>query len=185
MESIDISSTTLLMLLLVGLLSGFIDSVAGGGGLLALPALLFVGLPPQVALGTNKLQGSFGTLSAGWNFISKKQVSLGKAMPGILFTLIGASTGALLVQSLDPAFIEPLTPPRLFLHPFLQATRQERQSRENKAVPVLYSIRTPARFLRRFFRPRNRLILDGGLHVFCRLQHDTGNRLYKDHEFYQ
>ena len=133
MESIDISSTTLLMLLLVGLLSGFIDSVAGGGGLLALPALLFVGLPPQVALGTNKLQGSFGTLSAGWNFISKKQVSLGKAMPGILFTLIGASTGALLVQSLDPAFIEPLIPPLLLLVFFYTLFSRQLGRKDNPA----------------------------------------------------
>jgi len=115
MESIDISFTVLLMLLLVGLLSGFIDSIAGGGGLIALPALLFVGLPPQVALGTNKLQGSFGTLSASWNFISRKQVSLKKALPGILSTLMGASGGALLVQSLDSSFIKPLIPILLLL----------------------------------------------------------------------
>jgi uncharacterized membrane protein YfcA len=115
MESIDISFTMLLILLLVGLLSGFIDSVAGGGGLIALPALLFVGLPPQLALGTNKLQGSFGTLSASWNFITQKQVSLKKALPGIIFTLTGASCGALLVQFLEPSFIEPVIPILLLL----------------------------------------------------------------------
>lgn len=47
-----------------GLLGGFIDTLAGGGGLLTLPALLLAGAPPLSALATNKLQGTFGTLSA-------------------------------------------------------------------------------------------------------------------------
>ncbi len=53
-----------LILFVSGLLAGFVDAIAGGGGLITLPALLSVGLPPQLALGTNKFQGSFGTLSA-------------------------------------------------------------------------------------------------------------------------
>jgi len=55
------------LLFLAGLCAGFVDSIAGGGGLISLPVLLSVGLPPQVALGTNKLQGSFGTLTAAYN----------------------------------------------------------------------------------------------------------------------
>ncbi|MDM8517955.1 TSUP family transporter [Desulfobacterales bacterium HSG16] len=98
------------MLFFAGLLAGFVDSIAGGGGLIALPALLFAGLPPQVALGTNKLQGSFGTLSAAFNYIRKGEASLKEAAWGIIFTLIGATAGAWFVQQLDPSFIRPLIP---------------------------------------------------------------------------
>lgn len=102
-------SIDLLMLLFgAGMIAGFVDSMAGGGGLIALPVLLFIGLPPQAALGTLKLQGSFGTFSAAVNFISKGHISYKQALPGVVFTLIGASGGSLLVQKLDPQFIKPL-----------------------------------------------------------------------------
>jgi uncharacterized membrane protein YfcA len=52
---------TLLLLAAAGALGGFIDSIVGGGGLITVPALLFAGVTPQLALGTNKLQSSFGT----------------------------------------------------------------------------------------------------------------------------
>lgn len=58
------SLTTLALLCLAGLAGGFIDSIAGGGGLITVPALLAAGLPPQIALGTNKFQSSFGTAIA-------------------------------------------------------------------------------------------------------------------------
>ncbi len=54
--------TTLALLFLAGLAGGFIDAIAGGGGLITVPALLAAGLPPQIALGTNKFQSSCGTI---------------------------------------------------------------------------------------------------------------------------
>src|SRR6478672_7870175 len=53
---------TLALLFLAGFAGGFIDAIAGGGGLITVPALLASGLPPQLALGTNKFQSSFGTI---------------------------------------------------------------------------------------------------------------------------
>ena len=53
-----------LLLTFAGAAAGFIDAIAGGGGLITVPALLWAGLPPQIALGTNKLQSSCGTLLA-------------------------------------------------------------------------------------------------------------------------
>lgn len=108
MELVNLSPEIFILLFLTGLGAGFVDSIAGGGGLIALPVLLFIGLPPQTALGTLKLQGSFGTFSAAYNFISKGRISLSEALPGVLFTLAGASMGALLVQNLDPQLIKPL-----------------------------------------------------------------------------
>jgi uncharacterized membrane protein YfcA len=55
---------TAVMLFLAGLSAGFIDAIAGGGGLISVPALLWAGLPPQLALGTNKMQSTWGTLIA-------------------------------------------------------------------------------------------------------------------------
>ncbi|MFT5720241.1 MAG: putative membrane protein YfcA, partial [Motiliproteus sp.] len=56
---INLSYELLALLFGVGLLAGFIDAIAGGGGLISLPALLFAGLTPAQALATNKLQGTF------------------------------------------------------------------------------------------------------------------------------
>ena len=55
---IDLTIQTYVLLFITGLCAGFVDSIAGGGGLIALPVLFSVGLPPDIALGTNKLQTS-------------------------------------------------------------------------------------------------------------------------------
>ena len=94
----------------VSLIAGFIDAIAGGGGLLTIPALLAAGLPTTSALATNKLQSTFGSLSASLNFIRKGYVSLKEIWLAIAFTFIGAALGAILVQSLDPGFLRSLVP---------------------------------------------------------------------------
>ena len=98
------------LLFATGLGAGFVDAIAGGGGLIALPVLLSTGLPPQIALGTNKLQGTFGTLSATVQFFRKGQIDLREALPGILYTLVGAAAGTAVVQRIDPAFLGYLVP---------------------------------------------------------------------------
>ena len=55
-------------LTLVAAIAGFVDSMAGGGGLIVIPALLFAGVSPLYALGTNKLQSVFGTAIALRNY---------------------------------------------------------------------------------------------------------------------
>ena len=52
------------ILFLTGLVAGWIDSIAGGGGLITVPVLLSLGMSPAEALGTNKLQATFGSASA-------------------------------------------------------------------------------------------------------------------------
>ena len=102
------------ILFLTGLLAGLVDSVAGGGGLITIPVLLGVGLPPQLALGTNKLQASFGSGSAMLMFIRSKTVKLSECGTGITYTAIGAVIGSYSIQRLDPAFLR-LTIPWLLL----------------------------------------------------------------------
>src|SRR5579883_696509 len=93
-----------------GLVAGFVDSIAGGGGLITLPVLLSLGIAPQFALGTNKLQATFGSGSAAWHYARAKLVSLPECVEGIVFTVIGAVTGALVVQRLNPALLNHLIP---------------------------------------------------------------------------
>ena len=89
------------MLFGVATVAGFIDSIAGGGGLLTIPALLSTGLPPAVALGTNKLQACGGSFSASLYFVRKKAVDLKQVALLILLTFIGAALGTIVVQNID------------------------------------------------------------------------------------
>ncbi len=93
-----------------GLAAGFVDTVAGGGGLITLPVLLSLGLSPQDALGTNKFQSSFGSGSATFHYARAGVVDLQECRLGILFTLVGTSLGALTVLRIDPSFLRHLIP---------------------------------------------------------------------------
>lgn len=101
---------TLLLLFIAAFLAGLIDAIAGGGGLITVPALLAIGLPPQVALGTNKLQASFGSGSAMLHFVRSGTVKLDECLSGIIWTAIGAGTGVLAIQRLDPHILRQLVP---------------------------------------------------------------------------
>lgn len=93
-----------------GFVAGFVDSIAGGGGLITLPVLLSCGLAPKEALGTNKLQASFGSASAAGHYALARAVSLKECLRGFVFTLVGAAAGALVVEHVDPAFLRKAIP---------------------------------------------------------------------------
>ena len=86
------------------------DSIAGGGGLITIPVLFSFGLPPQLALGTNKLQASFGSGSAAWHYARAKVVSPRECWLGVVFTVIGAAAGTWFVQTRDPELLKRLIP---------------------------------------------------------------------------
>lgn len=91
-------------------LAGLIDSIAGGGGLITVPVLMGIGLPPQVALGTNKLQASFGSGSAMLHFLRAGTVKLHDCWLGIVWTTMGAALGVWAVQLLDATLLKQLIP---------------------------------------------------------------------------
>ncbi len=93
-----------------GVAAGWIDSIAGGGGLITIPLLLWVGLPAQLALGTNKFQSSFGSFTAALHYAREGVVPVGDALPGILFTLVGAALGSVAVQLISGAVMNGLIP---------------------------------------------------------------------------
>lgn len=112
--SAGLSPWVLLPLFLVGMLAGFVDTLAGGGGMLTVPALMAV-LPPDAALATNKLQGSFGTLSATWYFVRRGQIHFRRLWPGMLACALGAALGAWVVQLLSPSLLQKGLPLLLML----------------------------------------------------------------------
>ena len=97
-------------LFLAGLAAGFVDSIAGGGGMITLPVLLSLGMDPQQALGTNKLQASFGSGGATWHYARAGTVDLRECGRGFVLTFMGAAAGALAVQQVDPLFLKRAIP---------------------------------------------------------------------------
>jgi len=98
------------ILFIAGFVSGFVDSIAGGGGLISVPVLLATGMPAHMVLGTNKFQASFGSFSSVYNYTRKGVVLIRECFTGIFFTIVGAALGAFLVQQLNPDFIKQLIP---------------------------------------------------------------------------
>jgi uncharacterized membrane protein YfcA len=90
------------------LLAGVVDAVAGGGGLLTLPALLALGLSPHVALGTNKGQAVFGAVASCWTFWRKGGIDRERAGVGFAFGVVGSAMGATLVLAVRPEPLKPL-----------------------------------------------------------------------------
>ena len=90
--------------------AGLIDAIAGGGGLIVLPALLMSGLGPVEALATAKLQGTFGTAAATWAFLRRGAIDLRKEWPVALATFIAAGAGTATLMLVDPEFLAAIVP---------------------------------------------------------------------------
>jgi uncharacterized protein len=104
---------TLAALAGVALVAGFVDSIAGGGGLLALPSLLLAGLDPVSALATNKLQGTFGTGSAAHTFWKKGVLDPRQHMVTVALVFVGAALGVAAVAYAPTNLLSGLLPPLL------------------------------------------------------------------------
>ncbi|WP_375322181.1 TSUP family transporter [Aliivibrio logei] len=98
--------STLIVLGLVAFIAGFIDAVAGGGGMLTVPALLSIGLPPHIALGTNKLAATFASSTAALTYFKKKLFDPNFWKASFIATLFGATFGTLLVNYISTEWLE-------------------------------------------------------------------------------
>ena len=85
-------------------LGGFIDSIAGGGGLITLPAYYLAGLPPALAAGTNKLSAVAGTAVATGKYVSKGLVEWKQGLVSLLGAVPGAAFGSLLLTLIPAAY---------------------------------------------------------------------------------
>lgn len=89
-------------------LAGLIDSIAGGGGLISLPAYLIAGVPPHFALATNKLSSCMGTFISTARYIKNKSADIKLAIPCILLAFIGSPIGANLALLVNEQIIKGL-----------------------------------------------------------------------------
>jgi len=99
--------------LATGVIAGFIDAIAGGGGIITIPVLLASGLPPHIALATNKLQGTFGSGMASINFIRKGFITWSEVFIGVIYTFIGAAIGTYAILLMDASILAKIIPAML------------------------------------------------------------------------
>ena len=104
----ELDPSIISILLIFGFLAAFIDSVVGGGGLIALPALLFTGLPPSAAIATVKLVGTIGSSTSTVIFYRSGQISIRSLAKLFPIVVIGAAIGAYAVTLMDPNLLKPL-----------------------------------------------------------------------------
>lgn len=102
-----------IIFLLTSLIAGFIDAIAGGGGIITIPVLLASGIPPHIALATNKLQGTFGSGMASINFIRKGFITWSEVALGVMYTFIGAALGTYAILLMDASVLEKAIPAML------------------------------------------------------------------------
>lgn len=111
MELINLSPEILAFLFMAAFAAGFLDTLAGGGGLIVLPALIISGIPPLLALGTNKLQGTMGTATASVMMLRSRKVRWDEIRFPMFLAFLGSVAGTIAVQFLNTellVFVIPL-----------------------------------------------------------------------------
>ncbi|MBL8624150.1 MAG: TSUP family transporter [Myxococcales bacterium] len=104
----DLGLATTAALTAVAAVAGCVDAIAGGGGLLTLPALLTAGVPAPLALGTNKGQSVFGSGAATLRFARAGKLTWRRSLPSFAAGFAGSLAGAAAVSQLDTAALKPL-----------------------------------------------------------------------------
>src|SRR6218665_2574756 len=111
---LGVDPITLAVLALVAFSAGFIDAIAGGGGLLTIPALPPAGLPPHLVLGTNKLCATFGSATASYTFYRRKLFAPRQWRNALIATAVGAAIGATIAHWLPAAWLNQMLPAVVF-----------------------------------------------------------------------
>jgi uncharacterized membrane protein YfcA len=111
---LSVDPITLVVLAAVAFVAGFIDAIAGGGGLLTTPALLTAGLPPHLVLGTNKLSSTFGSATAGFTFYRRKLFDPRQWVHALVGTAVGALIGAVVAHYLPSEWLNKMLPVIVF-----------------------------------------------------------------------
>lgn len=126
-------------------LAGFIDAIAGGGGLISLPAYLIAGLPPHAAIGTNKFSACFGTMVATWHYWKCGFIRGAHVVPAIITALTGSWLGAKSALAIDSEsfkiimlFLLPLTAWYVLRKKSLQTDRSPFSKK--KTISIIMSI---------------------------------------------
>lgn len=137
----ELEPLVLVALAAAGLVAGFVDAIAGGGGLIAIPALLTAGMPPVAAFATTKVQSAVGTAIAVATYARRGHIDLPALLPAMLLGFGGAFLGALSVKQIDTAILDYAVPLALILIAtyFLLAPRLSDSDREARLSLALYA----------------------------------------------
>lgn len=102
----DITLTWIIIFTVTGFVAGYIDSIAGGGGMIQVPVLLYSGIPPVFVLATNKIASLFGTLMATFKYFISKKISFKVVSIAIIPCLIASYIGSELVMFLPDYIVQ-------------------------------------------------------------------------------
>lgn len=102
----DITLTWIVIFTITGFIAGYIDAIAGGGGMIQVPVLLYSGIPPVFVLATNKMASLFGTLMATIKYFMSKKISLKVVSIAIVPCLIASYIGSELVMFLPDYIVQ-------------------------------------------------------------------------------
>jgi uncharacterized membrane protein YfcA len=100
----------LTILFVVAVCAGIVDAIAGGGGLITLPALFLAGLSPAEALATNKIQALASVASSAHRYARSQEVDRQAIWMKVLASVVGAGLGAYSVQKIDPSLLAQVAP---------------------------------------------------------------------------
>lgn len=110
MMEFELTLQIVTLLFATAIVAGFIDAIAGGGGLLTIPALMWAGVPPTAALATNKLQACGGSFFASLYFVRKGFVRLSELKLPLACAFAGSALGTIAVQQIDAGILDVLLP---------------------------------------------------------------------------
>lgn len=138
----EVTFEVLALLMAAGFVAGFIDAIAGGGGLVTVPTLLLVGADPITALATNKVQGLFGAGTAALSYARGGHVDLRRQAPVALIALLASMCGALLVSVLSTDTIRLVLPIVLIAIALFFALKKglDDSDRHQRLTPFLFGL---------------------------------------------
>jgi uncharacterized membrane protein YfcA len=114
----------LALLMAAAFSAGVVDAIGGGGGLITVPALFALGLPPHAALATNKGQACFGAVSSLTTYLQRRGLDRERLVPGLVSGFLGSLGGALLVLLVPPGPLKPVVLVLLGLAAFVLLFRE-------------------------------------------------------------
>lgn len=139
-EATGVTTTALLLLLVAAFVAGFIDAIAGGGGLLTVPAFLAAGLPAHIALGTNKLASTFGSFTASLTFYKNKLFAPHFWRLSTYATAIGSIIGTWAVSKIDASVLDKVLPIFIGFSAIYALFNKVKQENQQSLPPVTKSL---------------------------------------------
>ncbi|MCI7740419.1 MAG: sulfite exporter TauE/SafE family protein [Lachnospiraceae bacterium] len=130
----ELTVTTFLIVCPLVFLGAFVDAIAGGGGLITLPAYLIAGVPPHYAVATNKLSSAGGTIFSTARFCKNGYADFRLAVPGILAALLGSSLGAHIALRVDDQVFKIMLVILLPIIAFYVLTKKDLEPSQEKKI---------------------------------------------------